>query len=606
MIQRVDYSKVSITGGFWRQKQDLVRDVTVQAVYDRFKDTGRIDAFRCDINSEIKPHIFRDSDVAKWMEGVAYLLREQPDDALQATVEALIDCIEENQGEDGYFNLYYTVVEPEGRYTNRDCHELYCAGHLMEAAVAYYEATGKRRFLDLMCKYADYIERRFKIDRDTAFVTPGHEEIELALVRLYEATGERRYLELSRFFVDERGTRAEGLTDWSESRYHQSHLPAREQFTAEGHAVRAVYFYSAMADLALRLQDEALKTACERLFEDIIRHKMYVTGGVGSSFVGEAFTMPYDLPNLISYTESCAAIGLVFFAQRMLLLTNDAKYADVIERILYNGFLSALSLDGKAFFYCNPLEIIPALHTRDRSAKQKSLTLPQMQRQEVFECSCCPPNIVRFVPSLSGLIYTQDETSLYVHQFMESRATLSIGGQSVTVEQKTNYPTDGRVSIGVTGGAATLRVRIPAYARATYEGKLENGYATFHLMDGDEITLTFDLTPRLTEANPNVFFDAGRCAVERGPVVYCMEAVDNGANLRDIRLCRGAAFEEAWSETYGLPILSVAAFRRKASKDLYAPISDEREAITAHLIPYYAFANRGISEMQVWHLVEGR
>ncbi|MBQ9120735.1 MAG: glycoside hydrolase family 127 protein [Clostridia bacterium] len=604
MIQRVDYSKVQITGGFWRKKQELIRDVTVQAVYDRFKDTGRIDAFRCDKNAPVEPHFFWDSDVAKWMEGVAYLLRARPNEGLERILDELVDEIEKNQDADGYFNIYHTVVEPQNRFKIRDHHELYCAGHLMEAAVAYYEATGKRKFLDLMCKYADYIERRFKIDRDAAFVTPGHEEIELALVRLYETTGERRYLELSRFFVDERGVREEKLMDWTAPCYHQSHQPAREQFTAEGHAVRAVYFYSAMADLALHLNDTALKTACERIFDDIVEHKMYVTGGLGSSFAGEAFTVPYDLPNLIAYTESCAAIGLVFFAQRMLLLTNDAKYADVIERVLYNGFLSALSLDGKAFFYCNPLEIVPYLHDRDRSTTHKSLTLPQMQRQEVFGCSCCPPNIVRFIPSLSGLIYTQDETAVYVHQFMESKAALSVNGRDVTVEQKTCYPSDGRVTLSVRGGDVTLCVRIPAYTRAAYTGELTNGYVTFHLHDGEEVTLDFDLTPRLTEANPNVVFDAGRCAVERGPVVYCMEGVYNGSNLRDIRIRLDAAFTEGFDETLGVPTLSVDAFRRKPRAELYSPVSREREAVTARLIPYYAFANRGETEMQVWHLVE--
>lgn len=604
MIQRVDYSKVKITGGFWRDKLDLIRDVTIHAVYNRFKDTGRIDAFRCDKEAAIKPHIFWDSDVAKWMEGVAYLIREEPDATLLQVVEELIDRIEKNQGEDGYFNLYYTVVEPEGRFTNRDCHELYCAGHLMEAAVAYYEATGKRKFLDLMCKYADYIEKRFKIDRDTAFTTPGHEEIELALVRLYEATGEKRYLELSAFFVDERGKGPEGLTDWSLPGYNQSHLPARKQFTAEGHAVRAAYFYSAMADLALRLEDAELKTACEKIFDDIASSKMYITGGTGSSFAGEAFTVSYDLPNLIAYTETCSAIGLAMFAHRMLLLTNDAKYADVIERIIYNGFLSSITLDGKSFFYTNPMEIVPYMHTRDAGVKNTSLQLPIMQRKEVFDCSCCPPNIVRFVPSLSGMVYTQDEEAVYVHQFMESEATLTVSGREVTLRQETAYPSDGRVKIAVAGGDVTLRVRIPHFTRHTYTGELTRGYAEFSVKDGESVTLDFDVSPRLTETNPRVVFNAGRFAVERGPVVYCMEAVDNGENLRDIRLLADAKFEEGYDERLGVPTLSVAAYRRKATTELYAPRSSEREAITARLIPYYAFANRGESAMQVWHLVE--
>ena len=351
-MNKVEFNNIKITGGFWKERQDLIRNVTAKAVYDRFYDTGRIDAFKFDKKSEIKPHIFWDSDVAKWMEGVAYLIQEKSEPQLEAIVENLIDLIEKNQDDCGYFNIFFTVVEPQNRFVNRDCHELYCAGHLMEAAVAYYYATGKRKFLDLMCKYADYIEKRFKIDKDAEFVTPGHQEIELALVKMYEATGEKRYLELSKFFIDERGKRSEFKYDWCKESYHQSHIPVREQKEAVGHAVRATYLYCAMADLALRYNDKDLQSACETIFEDIVNHKMYITGGIGSSRAGEAFTIPYDLPNLIAYTESCAAIGLILFCHRMLLLTNDVKYSHVIERALYNGFLSSFSLDGKSFFYC--------------------------------------------------------------------------------------------------------------------------------------------------------------------------------------------------------------------------------------------------------------
>ncbi len=598
-MKKVEFSNVKITGGFWKQRQELIRQVSIKAVYDRFYDTGRIDAFKCDKNSGIKPHIFWDSDVAKWMEGAAYLIQEKREPHLEKIVEDLIDLIEKNQDECGYFNIYYTVVEPEKRFTNRDCHELYCAGHLMEAAVAYYYATGKRKFLDLMCKYADYIEKRFKIDKDTAFVTPGHEEIELALVKMYEATGEMRYLELSKFFVDERGKKKEFIYDWCKESYHQSHIPVREQTDARGHAVRAVYLYSAMADLALRYNDETLKIACERLFDDIVNHKMYITGGIGSSKAGEAFTIPYDLPNLIAYTESCAAIGLVFFAYRMLLLTGEVKYSHVIERILYNGFLSSFSLDGKAFFYCNPLEILPWLKARDEELSEKTISMPITQRVEVFECSCCPPNIVRFIPSIGNYLYTYDQNAIYVHQFMES--TASVAG--VTVEQKTKYPHDGKIQITVKGKNIRLCVRIPEYVE-NYRGKTENGYAVFDVKDGDTVTLDFQIKPQLIEANPFVAFDTGKVAVMRGPVVYCLEEVDNGANLRDIRLDKKGKFTEIFDIDLGDYCLEIPAYRRMPTDKLYAPMSDKRKKITARLIPYYTFANRGESEMQVWTLVE--
>ena len=601
-MKNIDFSNTIITGGFWKARQDLVRDVTVYAVYNRFKETGRFEALKCNKDSDVKPHIFWDSDVAKWIEGVAYLTHLKKEPELEALVDEMIDDIEKNQDEDGYFNSYYITCEPkEKRFTNRDCHELYCLGHFIEAAIAYDNATGKKKLLQVVRKYVDYVEKRFKIDQDTAFVTPGHEEIELALVRLYDKTGEKRYLELAKFFVDMRGIKDKSITEWYHNSGSQSHLPAREQFTAEGHAVRATYFYSAMADIANKYNDVELKTACERLFDDIVNGKMYITGGIGSSSAGEAFTVPYDLPNLLAYTESCAAIGLIFFAQRMLTLTNEKKYADVIERALYNGFLSSISLDGKSFFYTNPLEVIPSMHNRDVSVKFKSVNLPITRRQEVFDCSCCPPNIVRFIPSLANLLYTYQDDKIYVQQFMESESMLQVNGKNVKITQKTNYPYDGKVSIRADGADVKLYVRIPEFID-TYEGENENGYIPFNLSDGEEIKVSFDIKPCFVESNPLVLANAGKCAVVRGPFVYCMEEADNGAAIRDIRLDTSAEFVEGYDEKLGVPTLKVSAFRRKPSKLLYSYSGYEEEMITATLIPYYAFANREECEMQVWHL----
>lgn len=601
-MERVDFSNIKITGGFWKQKQDLVRDVTVHAVYNRFKDTGRFDAFKAD-TSRFRPHIFWDSDVAKWMEGVAYLVSEKREPQLEAIVDELVDDIEKLQDENGYFNIFFTVKEPENRFKYRDCHELYCAGHLMEAAVAYYNATGKRKLLDLMCRYADHIEDRFVKKKDTAFITPGHEEIELALVRLAECTGVMRYLELSKFFVNKRGTVLEGLTDWSQQMYNQSHMPVREQKTAEGHAVRAVYLYCAMADLALKYGDDGLKEACKSIFDNIAEKRMYITGGIGSSHAGEAFTVDYDLPNLISYTESCAALGLALFANRMLLLEKNSKYADVVERAIYNGFMSSISLDGKSYFYTNPLEVLPYMFTRDVSVSHFSIQLPAMKRFEVFDCSCCPPNIVRFIPSIANLMYTTEGDTLYVHQYMDSIANLEINGKKVTVTQKTAYPVDGKVAISVSGADIKIAVRVPGWCDK-YEGMTENGYMYLDLSESKPVELDFTMETVLIEANPLVIADAGKYAVMRGPLVYCMEGVDNGSCIRDIRIDANSEFILGDVDEFGAPIIKVNAFRRKATNKLYYKKSDSYERTVATLIPYYAFANRGETEMQVWHFVK--
>lgn len=592
------YFDVSITGGFWKQKQDLVRNTTTMAVYDRFKETGRIDAFN--FESGVKAHFFWDSDVAKWIEGVAYLTKDKREPELEALVDAIVDNIEKYQGDDGYFNIYHMTIEPENRFKIRDHHELYCLGHLIEAGVAYYEATGKDKLLNLMCKYVDYVEKRFKIDKDTDFTTPGHEEIELALVRLYEVTRDERHLELSKFFVEQRGTKIEQDPDWIDTIYNQSHAPVREQKTAEGHAVRALYLYCAMADLALKYNDEELKNACKSLFDNIIEKRMYITGAVGSSAFGEAFTVDYDLPNLLAYAESCASIGLVLFAKRMMLLDNDPKYADIIERVLYNGFLSSFSLSGDEFFYTNPLEILPYMMTRDTSQRNKNnLCLPQTRRQRVFECSCCPPNIVRFVPLISELIYSVDGDTIYVNQFMESKAKIELNGRAVTIEQKTLYPYDGKVEISVSGAPCKLAVRIPSYVDK--KEQTENGYKYFEIpATGANAFVDFAIKPRFVVANPEVIHDADKCALTVGPVVYCMEGIDNEGHLRSLILDTNSRVELDINNELGVLVATLDAYQRKPSDKLYSYTAQTYKT-KATLIPYYAFANREECEMQVWH-----
>ena len=613
MIKSVDFANTKITGGFWKQKQDLVRKVTVHAVYDRFVDTGRFEAFKFNWKEGMpfKPHIFWDSDVAKWLEGAAYLTELKRDPELEKIVDETVDLIEKNQGEDGYFNVYFTVSEPEKRFTLRSHHELYCAGHLMEAAVAYYKATGKRKFLDCMCKYADHIEKRFMIDKDTAFATPGHEEIELALVRLYECTGDMRYLNLAAYFINTRGTDVDrgGRNDPEQIKddiHIQAHMPVREQSDAVGHAVRAVYLYCGMADVAYHTGDESLKAACKRLFDSIVNKRMYITGGIGSSSTGEAFTNDYDLPNIFAYTESCAALGLALFANRMLKLEPNAVYADIVEKAIYNGFMSSISLDGKAFFYENPLEIIPQFNHRDEFSPFKStLHLPRTQRAEVFGCSCCPPNIVRFIPSIANLMYGDDGETVYVHQFMQSETDIKRGEQTLHLSQKTAYPENGKVRITLKGGDTRIAVRIPGWCDS-YTGETVNGYAYFDMHDGETLEFDFKMKVKFIEARPEAVFDCGRYAVTRGPIVFCMEGVDNGSCIRDIRLKSRARFKYSKNKELGVPMLTVDAYRRKRDADipLYREKADEFEKTQAVLIPYYAFANRGESEMQVWHIVK--
>ena len=601
----VSFAQTEITGGFWAAKQALIRNVTVPAVRDRFEDTGRFRAFQCDWKEGAdapRLHFFWDSDIAKWIESAAYLLQKAPDDALQAKIESVIDLIERGQCADGYFNIYHMVVEPENRFRIRDHHELYCLGHLIEAAVAYYNATGRDRFLNLMDKYIDLVIRVFCVEGSAGFITPGHEEIELALFKLYRLRHNKKYLDLAMFFLNKRGTTGEGLDDWCNGRYNQSHLPVRQQRTAEGHAVRACYLYCAMADAARETGDPDLLGACKALFNDFVSRKMYITGGIGSSHCGEAFTIAYDLPNDTAYAETCAGIALSMFADRMKEIDLDAKYADLVERELYNGALAGLSLDGKAFFYENPLEINLADHSRHTSVRDGE-RLPITQRLEVFDCSCCPPNLTRYLASLGGSIYSAGENVICVHQFMANTAQIG----SAALRMETNYPHDGRVRLHISGAnGKRLLVRVPGWCK-TYRFSapcaVERGYAAFSI-EGDTFTLDmeFDMTPTFCYANPAVRADAGKAALQRGPMVYCLEALDNDADLFDLRIDPAGTPILRYDASFGANVITLRAAASVPDKNL--PLYDFRPAAErsthATLIPYYAFANRGETDMTVW------
>ena len=454
----------------------------------------------------------------------------------------------------------------------------------MEAAVAYAEATGKTKFLTCMEKYADHIAKVFMEDRSAAFRTPGHEELELALVKMYRHTGKRKYLDMAAYFINTRGT----VEEHNKTNYNQSHLPVREQASAEGHAVRAVYLYTGMAYLARETGDETLIAACKKLWADVTERKMYITGGLGSTYIGEAFTTPFDLPADQAYTETCAGIALCFFGNGMLALDNNAVYADVIERALYNGVASGLSVSGDQFFYENPLEVN---------------LFPAHRRVACFACSCCPPNVNRLLASIGGYVYGREGDTLFVNQFAASEMT--DGDMTAAIE--TAYPNDGTVTV-TAKGAAKLAIRIPAWCDSFKLNKdytMEKGYAVVE-NDGTPVTVTFDLTPRRVWADPRVLRAAGQAAVMKGPVVYCAEGLDNGeATLHNYILPADfTAVEEAHAE-YGLPTLSVPCVKRVTNGDgLYRNAAPKTEKATLKLIPYYTFANRDETDMRVWFYAE--
>ena len=562
--------------------------------------------------------------MAKWIEAAAYSLATHPDPVLEKQVDRVIGWIKKAQQSDGYLNVHFTVVAPEKRWSNlRDSHELYCAGHLMEAAVAHFRATGKRTLLDVLCRYADYIGRVFGRGKGQKRGYPGHEEIELALVKLYRATGEVRYLDLAKFFVDERGRRphyydkesrergeAPGSYRFGKYDYLQAHLPVREQETAEGHSVRACYLYAGMADVAAETGDRELLKACRKLWKNIVQRRMYIHGGVGSSRFGERFTFDYDLPNEEAYAETCAAIALVFFAHRMLQVEVDGEYADVMERALYNGVISGVSLDGKRFFYDNLLAVHPEVH---RFTGQKPPS-----RQAWFGCACCPPNIARMLSSLGQYVYSTDQRGMYVHLYVNGRAYMDVGNTRVEVEQKTAYPWDEKVRLVVRPEKAatfTLALRVPGWCSAPslkVNGEavqvakhLRKGYVRVprRWETGDRVELLLPMPPVRMEAHPSVRQDCGRVALQRGPLVYCLEETDNGKDLNDLVLPGDAKLTVKKDRGLfgGTSVIAARVRRRKSwSGKLYRPVESEALVGTMKAIPYFMWANRGEGEMLVW------
>lgn len=642
--KNISYQAVHLCGNFWGEWQKTDFEITAHSLYQRFEETGRINAMTLGwkVGQPNKPHFFWDSDVAKWMEGVAYVLYYKEDTLLKAKLEHVIDLIETAQTDDGYFNSYFLTFEPENRFTDRTAHELYTAGHLIEASVAYYEATGETRFLKCMTKFADLIEEVFCKSKRIGYKSPGHQELELALIRLWHATGDKRYLNLSRHFVEIRGTDkidqvfnvingtppanpvAKCHLQYN-STYAQDNAPVHNLKEAAGHAVRAMYLYAAMADIALEFNDDSLFNACKSLWIDSTIHKMYVTGGVSGERFGEAIGEAYALPNETSYAETCASIAMAQFAQRMFLLDTNSCYADNVELQMYNGALVGLSLDGEKFFYDNALEARNSVNKFLKGIHIVGATAPN-QRVNVFDCSCCPPNIFRFIASLGSYFYSIKEDIIYIQQYSQGKANFNVNDNNVEIEQETQYPYNGAISINIKGNISKkekIAVRIPSWCKNPYvlineEIQLksditmngayyENGYLymTVDLTDNCCVSLDFPMPIEEIEAHPLLTYTCGKVALKRGPIVYCVESADNNVNLFDLTLPKQNKYttsEVTICNQMLVQIKGTCLIRDNSvwNKTLYQSFSPVYKESSFYAIPYFSWANRELGDMLVW------
>lgn len=634
-IKPIPLKKVSVNNGFWGSKLKAIRVNTLPHVYKKLKEAGCIAALKLRESDDIKnKYAFRDSDLAKWMEGAAYSLTSYPDKNLENQMDNLIDMMESAQMDDGYLNTYYQIVGLKKRWTNLAWnHELYCAGHLIESAIAYFEATGKRKFLDVMCRYADYIDTVFGPENGKKKGYPGHEEIELALVKLFKVTRENKYLKLAEFFINERGrrplyfkveaekrgevlnTRKHG--DKDEGRYMQAHIPVREQKTAEGHAVRGLYLYNGMTEVAMHNGDKSLMDACRNIWENVVTKRMYITGGAGSSKQGERFTFDYDLPNETSYSETCAAIALAMWSSRLLQKFKDGKYADIMEKAIYNGILSGLSLEGTNFFYMNPLAVYPDAYKNTYIGKYGA---NKAERREWYGVACCPTNLSRFLPSIGKYIYSESKSELYVHLYVNSEVDTVLDGNSVRLKQESNYPWDGKIKLFMdspTESEFTLALRKPGWcsnvsikvngektddASIVYNGyiKIKRKWSKHNVID-----MEMDMPVEIVEAHPAVRMNCGCIALQRGPLVYCLEETDNGKYLNDIYINRDQDFKVDFKKDLlgGVCTITGTGYRRKLNDwegFLYKRGRSDTEQTIFTAVPYYAWCNRGSGEMLVW------
>ena len=626
MLSPVPFARVKIHDNFWAPRQEINRATTIPLIYRQCQESGRIGALKLEWKpgQPNPPHVFWESDLAKWIEAASYSLRARPDADLERQVDEVIDLLAKAQQPDGYLNAYYTVVEPGKRWTNlRDQHELYCAGHLMEAAVAHFETTGDRKFLDVTCRYADHIDSVFGSDPGKKHGYCGHPEIELALVKLFRVTGQERYLRLSQYFIEERGrqphyfdleaiARADSKAYWAGTHeYTSSHVPVRKQTRAAGHAVRALYLYSALADIARENKDKALLEVCGRLWESVYRRQTYVTGGIGSSSHNEGFTFDYDLPNESAYAETCAAIASVFWNHRLLQLHRDNRHADEMERALYNGVLSGVSADGRSFFYVNPLEM-HADEVKPDDPYHKS------HRVGWFGCACCPPNLARLLASLGQYIYSESDNEIAVHLYVQGGAELRVAGKAVQLRQETEYPWKGKIRIGVelpSPAEFCLSLRLPGWCREAdllLNGKpapvpVEQGYICLRRRwsRGDRVELHLPMRIERVHGHPNVRANAGKIALQRGPIVYCVESIDVGVPVSSLILPRGGEFlaiyeKQLFGGTTTIQGEALTASEAGWDERLYRFESDALTSTHFKAIPYCVWGNRGATEMAVW------
>lgn len=655
-----------LTHGFFRDYQELVRTVSIPYQWEILNDqipeaekSGAVQNIKLAAGiaeGEYYGTCFQDSDIGKWLEAVSYCLETKPDPDLEALADSVISLLALAQQEDGYLNSYFTVKEPEKRFTDlRECCEHYCFGHLAEAAAAWYEATGKDNLLRIACRYADLLCEVFGPEQGQSRGYDGHPEAELALARLFETTGEERYLQLADFFLTVRGEepyymdweweqrgrtwhdiRNKNLKPGDDRTYDCAGIQPRFQKKAEGHAVKVGYLLTGMAAVASHTRDSGLEAACRSIYENIINQRMYITGGIGSTRHQERFTFDYDLPNDRAYAETCAAVSMAFFTRRMLSLCRkpDRTFADTLERVLYNGTLSGMSLDGTHFFYLNPLEILPEACVHDKDFKYVKPIRPKWH-----QCACCPPNLIRLISSIHRYIYSVCEDTLYVHLYTSSCLETQLSGSSVCIRQETDYPWNGIVRLKLSGfpDDGQLGLRIPGWCEKwelsdhhdlPVEGAcLQNGYLVFHPRGRASFTLKLAMTPVCITASCLVKANAGKAALMRGPVVYCMEEVDNQPHLYDIIVSPEGGFTECPSRffcTGELPPLSPEGKRIYENavfleadtawlehplpgQPLYVPYGKtQRTPVRIRFVPYFLWGNRNGStpqEMQVWFRV---
>lgn len=616
-IDPVPFTSVKVTDNFWGQRLQASREVTIPLAFSKCEETGRYENFvkaaHPSDTYKVEGFSFDDTDVYKTIEGASYSLQTYPDKKLQKYIDSVLVIVAGAQEPDGYLYTARTMnPKHPHNWAGKErwvavenlSHEFYNLGHMIEGAVAHYQATGKRNFLDIAIKYADCVCREIGNGPQHKKYVPGHQIAEMALVKLYMVTGDKKYLDQAKFFLDTRGYTSR------KDAYSQAHKPVVEQDEAVGHAVRAVYMYSGMADVAAITGDSSYIKAIDKIWDNIVSKKIYITGGIGAHHAGEAFGNNYELPNLSAYCETCAAIGNVYMNYRLFLLHGDAKYFDVLERTLYNGLISGVSLDGGSFFYPNPL-----------SSNGK------YSRKPWFGCACCPSNVSRFIPSLPGYVYAVKNDQVYVNLYLSNKAELKVDKKKILLEQETGYPWNGDIRLKITQGNQdfTMKLRIPGWVRGnvlpgdlysyadnqkpayqvsvngqTVESDVNDGYLSIarKWKKGDVVEVHFDMIPRIVKANPKVEADHGRVAVERGPIVYCAEWPDNRFNVHSILLNQHPQFKVTDKPELLYGIRQITTDAQALSYDKAGKLVTKDVELT--LIPYYAWAHRGEGDMEVW------